>query len=201
MQDVIDLLILKMNRKLDGRIVIGQTSADGIGGVGGYHVFFEADQRGRGGSKDKEGETKGTERPLKAQTRAEIMNVVQDTLSQALQKIKEVDPNAKVGYRGSLATGQKGPHKGNAPFDPNDFDIDAFIVSDKLAETFSKNVYWRSARKVSDDLNQLQDKLELNFRNTLPGYRYEPDKPFTFRIYTEKEFNKKIFDSGIEFIE
>ncbi|MDR4999683.1 colicin E3/pyocin S6 family cytotoxin [Brevibacillus parabrevis] len=62
LQDVIDLLILKMNRKLDGRIVIGQTSADGIGGVGGYHVFFEADQRGRGGSKDKGGETRRTER-------------------------------------------------------------------------------------------------------------------------------------------
>ena len=145
-----------------------------------------------------DGSSEGTGR---AQTRADIINTVQDTLSPALQKIKELDPNAVVGYRGSLATGQKGEHKGYAPFDPTNFDIDAFIVSDKLAETFPKKVYWRSARKVSDDINQLSDNLESDFRNIFPGYRYEPDKPFTFRIYTEKEFNKKIFDKGVKSIE
>ncbi|PPA90033.1 hypothetical protein C4A76_00780 [Brevibacillus laterosporus] len=88
---------------------------------------------GLGTGQCQKGKAEGTP---KAQTRADIMNIVQDRMSPVVKKIKEIDPNAKVGYRGSLATGQKDPHKGNAPFDPTDFEIDAFIVSDKLASRF-----------------------------------------------------------------
>ncbi|MFU1794158.1 hypothetical protein ACM1RC_09840 [Paenibacillus azoreducens] len=49
-----------------------------------------------------------------------------------------------------MATGQKGPHKGNAPFDPTDFDIDAFIVSDKLASRFPSNTKWRSGADIEE---------------------------------------------------
>ncbi|MBM7111694.1 hypothetical protein [Brevibacillus laterosporus] len=43
---------------------------------------------------------------------------------------------------------QKSPHKGNAPFDPTDFDIDAFIVSDKLASRFPTKTKWRSGADI-----------------------------------------------------
>ncbi|MGG1442446.1 RHS repeat-associated core domain-containing protein [Brevibacillus laterosporus] len=91
---------------------------------------------------------KGNKGTTKGQTRADIMNTVQEKLSPALKKIRELDPNAKVGYRGSLATGQKDPHKGNAPFDPTDFEIDAFIVSDKLASRFPTKTKWRSGADI-----------------------------------------------------
>lgn len=38
--------------------------------------------------------------------------------------IKSLDADALVGYRGNLASGVKGPHKGELPFDPSSFDVD-----------------------------------------------------------------------------
>ncbi|HEY2495000.1 MAG TPA: hypothetical protein VGI33_19085, partial [Paenibacillus sp.] len=138
---------------------------------------------------------RGTEGMGKAQTRTDIMNTVQDTLSPAVQKIKELDPNAMVGYRGSLATGKKGPHKGNAPFDPTDFDIDAFIVSDKLASRFPADDPWRAGTKIKE-IRNLQKEIDKTLKDSLEGLRRvdkkgRPDK-FTFRIYTQKEFEKNI---------
>ncbi|MFU1794159.1 hypothetical protein ACM1RC_09845 [Paenibacillus azoreducens] len=51
--------------------------------------------KGGEGSSGKKGKSEGTP---KAQTRADIMNTVQNTLSPAVKKIKEIDPEAKVGY-------------------------------------------------------------------------------------------------------
>ena len=65
-----------------------------------------------------------------------------------LSTVHRLDPDAQIGIRGSLATGRKGPHKGNAPFDPNNFDVDAFIVFDKLAGQFSNKEWFRDGAKV-----------------------------------------------------
>ncbi|MEB7453630.1 hypothetical protein [Lysinibacillus sphaericus] len=131
------------------------------------------------------------------------MNTVQNTMSPAAKKIKEIDPDAKVGYRGSLATGQKGPHKGNAPFDPTDFDIDAFIVSDKLASKFPENDPWKAGTKIRE-IRNLQKEIDKSLKDSLEGLRRvdkkgRPDK-FTFRIYTQKEFEKK-YKSGNQIID
>ncbi|WP_256715658.1 contractile injection system protein, VgrG/Pvc8 family [Paenibacillus peoriae] len=136
--------------------------------------------------------TEGTGKP---KTRIDIMNTVQATLSPAAKKIKELDPDAKVGYRGSLATGQKGSHKGNAPFDPTDFDIDAFIVSDKLASRFRIDDKWRSGAKIKE-VEQLQRQADKILKESLDGLRRvdkkgRPDK-LTFRIFTQEEYNQKI---------
>jgi len=130
------------------------------------------------------------------------MNTVQSTMSPAVKKIKGIDPDAKVGYRGSLATGQKGPHKGNAPFDPTDFDIDAFIVSDKLASKFKPEIKWRSGTKINE-IEQLQIQIDKSLKESLPGMRKvnkrgRPDN-FTFRIYTQEEYNHK-FNTGTQII-
>jgi hypothetical protein len=58
---------------------------------------------------------------------------------EALAPLAKKFPDSRAGYRGSLARGKKGAHKGGGPFDPNDFDVDAFIVDDKLAATVPKN--------------------------------------------------------------
>ena len=36
-----------------------------------------------------------------------------------------------VGYIGSMKSGWRGPHKGKTRFDPNDFDVDLYVVVDK----------------------------------------------------------------------
>ncbi|MDQ0227741.1 LXG domain-containing protein [Metabacillus niabensis] len=149
-----------------------------------------------------EGNGVGNKGTGKVQTRTEIMNTVQSTMSPAVKKIKGIDPDAKVGYRGSLATGQKGPHKGNAPFDPTDFDIDAFIVSDKLASKFKPEIKWRSGTRINE-IEQLQIQIDKSLKESLPGMRKvnkrgRPDN-FTFRIYTQEEYNHK-FNTGTQII-
>lgn len=94
-----------------------------------------------------------------------------------------------------MATGQKGPHKGNAPFDPTDFDIDTFIVSDKLASRFPIDDPWRAGTKIKE-IRSLQKEIDKTLKDSLEGLRRvdkkgRPDK-FTFRIYTQKEFEEKI---------
>ncbi|ATO51483.1 hypothetical protein P4V86_17185 [Brevibacillus laterosporus] len=116
-------------------------------------------------------------------------------LSPVVKKIKEIDPNAKVGYRGSLATGQKGPHKGNATFDPTDFEIDAFIVSDKLASRFPSKTKWRSDADI-EEVKHMQGQIDKTLKESLDGLRKvdkrgRPDK-FTLRIFTKREYNRKI---------
>ncbi|NPC91688.1 hypothetical protein HOO54_05405 [Bacillus sp. WMMC1349] len=148
-------------------------------------------------------DTQGVSKPKTPQTRTEIMNTVKKTMSPVVKKIKEIDPDAKVGYRGSLATGKKGPHKGNAPFDPTDFDIDAFIVSDKLASKFEPDTVWRSGSEIKN-VSAMQKEIDKVLKNNLDGLRRvdkrgRPDK-FTFRIYTQKEFNSK-YKNGTRIIE
>ncbi|WDV05473.1 hypothetical protein [Lysinibacillus irui] len=158
-------------------------------------------QPSQNGSNKKPDENKGTG---KVQTRTEIMNTVQNTMSPAAKKIKEIDPDAKVGYRGSLATGQKGPHKGNAPFDPTDFDIDAFIVSDKLASQFPPSTTWKAGTQIKE-IRQMQKEIDKTLKSSLDGIRKvdkkgRPDN-FTFRIYTQEEFISKKYSKGSKIIE
>jgi hypothetical protein len=60
-------------------------------------------------------------------TREEIMAKADVVLAQ----LKARFPDAKIGFRGSLARGSKGMHKSGVAFDPTSYDVDAFIVSDK----------------------------------------------------------------------
>ena len=111
-------------------------------------------------------------------------------------QVHRLDPDAQIGIRGSLATGRKGPHKGNAPFDPNNFDVDAFIVSDKLAGQFSNKEWFRDGAKVG--LSQLGTDLYNQLRS-LPefaGMRPESRGRITFRIYTTGEYIRKVQPSG-----
>ncbi len=123
----------------------------------------------------------------------DIAKSVYNIMTTYVTKIKKLYPDAKVGYRGSLATGTK--YSTGGPFDPNDFDVDAFIVSDKLASQFGPNVVFRDARRFKE-LGAICDDLEKVFKKSFDGYRTEPGKPFTFRVWTEAEFEQKVKPYG-----
>jgi hypothetical protein len=106
-----------------------------------------------------------------------------------LEAIQSLDPQAVVGFRGSLARGFKGPHKANAPFDPKDFDVDAFIISDHLATRVpARGSNFRSAREVKELVGP-QNEIGRTLKHELPGLR--PGR-FTFRVYNRSEFEKKV---------
>ena len=79
-----------------------------------------------------------------------VKKKIENILKKYKNKIVALDPEATVGFMGSTSTGVKGEHNGYAPFDPNSFDVDAFIMSDKLynSEVFSKKEWWRSGSKI-----------------------------------------------------
>jgi RHS repeat-associated protein len=112
---------------------------------------------------------------------------VASILHDELEIIRGLDSDARIGYRGSLARGKKGAHKGNALFDVNDFDVDAFIVSDKLASQFPRNAWFRSGAGVAG-LSDVQKRVLQRLRKQFPGMRDE----FTLRIYTKDEFLTKV---------
>lgn len=78
-----------------------------------------------------------------------------------------------------------GPHKGSIPFNPENFDVDAFIVSDKLAGQFGSRVPFRSGAKLGE-VADVQRAIDSGLRqnSAFGGLRQEP---FTFRIYTQQE--------------
>jgi len=132
--------------------------------------------------------------------REAVVSLVEKYLANAKGTITGYDKDAKIGYRGSLATGIK--YESQKPFDPSDFDVDAFIVSDKLAELFkAKERGWRNTRKFGD-ISAVSDAIEERYRQTFSGYRDESGdgKPFTFRIFTTKEYEEKYKLTGVKII-
>jgi len=124
--------------------------------------------------------------------RTQIQPVVQDVLGASVQRIKQLDPNAVVGFRGSLARGYKGPHKGNDPFDPSSFDVDAFIVSDKLAAQIPKSGPGRFVNAQNHPaLSTEQTLIDQQLRARLPGLK---EDPFSFRVFTFDEYLTKAND-------
>ena len=122
---------------------------------------------------------------LRQQVVQEIEEAVNTT------SIYKLDPAAVVGVRGSVATGVKYDTKGS--WNPNDFDIDAFIVSDKIASTFPSNLRFRDARfagsAYSEELGKAAEEAQVQFllNNAIPpGLR--TDRPFTFRVFTWSEW-------------
>lgn len=102
-----------------------------------------------------------------------------------VSEIKALDPKAVVGFRGSLARGRKGPHKNNAPFDPNDFDVDAYIVSDVLAKSFPPKTSFRDGRDIPK-IAKIQRRLS-NSLSQSPAFAGWRDKFINFRIFTDDE--------------
>ncbi|QLL13731.1 RHS repeat-associated core domain-containing protein [Pseudomonas chlororaphis] len=120
--------------------------------------------------------------------RAEIIEALADVVQPHIKAINQLDGYSLVGFRGSLARGRKGPHKFNAPFNPSDFDVDAFIVSDELAANFAKRHPFRSGNRIVK-VSEIQKEIDKALRQRLEfsGLR---DERFTFRIFTHKEIER-----------
>ena len=127
--------------------------------------------------------------------RMEVRPAVEEVLSQSAQRLRQLDPDVLVGFRGSVARGYKGPHKGNDPFDPNNFDVDGFVVSDKLAAKIPKIRGARFANaQNSPELAAEQQRIDGELRSKLKGLK---DDDFTFRVFTYQEYFKKFKDGKL----
>jgi hypothetical protein len=124
------------------------------------------------GSSALEGKPAVLENSSKPVTREAIIDKLGEVVQKRIPDIKKLDPNARVGFRGSLARGFKGKHKGDALFDPNDFDVDAFVISDKLRGRDREfQVGPRPLRKIAKDID-----TELRQYPEFEGLRSGDDK-------------------------
>jgi hypothetical protein len=98
-----------------------------------------------------------------------------------------------VGFRGSLARGTKGPHKGFAAFDPNDFDVDAFIASDRLAGQIPKVRGFRSGGRF-DEFARIQRSIDAALRDE-PEFGGLRSGRFTFRVFSTAEV-QRLLENG-----
>ena len=111
-----------------------------------------------------------------------VLNKLEQPLAASARQIRSIASDAMVGFRGSLATGVK--HSTGGPFDPTDFDLDAFIVSDKLArQTSGRFRDGNNIPGVAAEADKIQKQLQ-----SFSGHR--SDKPFTFRIWTTEEYER-----------
>jgi hypothetical protein len=118
-------------------------------------------------------------------TRRKIMADFANNVQPRLDALSSLDPDMKVGYRGSIARGVKGEHKNHGQFDPNNFDIDAFIVSDKLASRISAPDGFRDGGRIPE-IRNIQTEINAALRAD-PRYASGMKRNVTFRIYTTKE--------------
>ena len=122
-------------------------------------------------------------------TREGIVQNLGAVIQPHLKTIGELDSNALVGFRGSLA---RGSSKDGAPFDVNNFDVDAFIVSDKLAAPYPKTAPFRNGGRLGT-LSEAQSSIDQSLRQ-FPEFSGLRNDPFTFRIYTQREIQRKLLN-------
>jgi RHS repeat-associated protein len=189
---------------LNGAVAGGGVSATLLGVSGGRLVEAGNAFAATLGALSGPGLPRGEVKPLDT-ARHEILADLFRTLDP--ERILDRDPDALVGLRGSLVRGSKGEHKGNAPFDPGDFDVDAFIISDRLAAQFprkvgNQKVRFRDAGRLGrvDDPGSFynyQKDVEAMLRK-LPNFRGLRADPFTFLVRTHDEAEKQLNEGDLQ---
>ena len=116
-----------------------------------------------------------------------IQNKINSILLEHLPAIQAIDPNAQVGYRGSAASGISKAHdpKISKPFNANNFDVDAFIQSDYLANDPVFTNRRREAAKIPG-MEEIEQSIDKRLREAFPGLREES---FGFRIFSTHELD------------
>jgi len=131
----------------------------------------------------------GREYRLMADEAASVLASRQRLASEALAPLAKEFQGARIGFRGSLARGAKGPHKGGAPFDPANFDVDAFIVSDELASIVPQNAQrFRNLARLPQ-YRSLVGELSQAIK-TIPGVRQAD--AFKVRVFSNAEFEAAV---------
>ncbi|MFP4441430.1 MAG: RHS repeat domain-containing protein, partial [Chloroflexaceae bacterium] len=126
--------------------------------------------------------------------RAVVMSVVDETVAPFLPEIRAIaGENARIGYRGSLASGvvgNAGKETYGMPIDLDHFDIDFLIVDDDFAATFTKR---KGARWGNDNpaLRRVLRRMHtaLRAQSELSGLKPEP---LTVRVWTHADADRKL---------
>ena len=167
--------------------------------VGKLGRAFKAEERlgewaAREGRADDIGQYARLKDELRAQEAADnflrqsIVGRVGEVVEPHLDALERLDPDALVGFRGSLARGFKSEQKNSLPFDVNNFDVDAFIVSDRLAAHYPRDMQFRDGGRITE-IEKAQESIDQALRRS-PGFSGLRDEPFTFRIYTQREIQR-----------
>ncbi|WNJ97894.1 RHS repeat-associated core domain-containing protein [Vibrio ruber] len=156
-----------------------------------------------------------------AARRAEIISAIEKEMQPVMDYIHKLDPDAQLGFRGSLASGVKGPHKldqnmGRVPFDgnvayklnkqtgsyeafngPQGYDLDLFVVSDKLASRFKKVDWFKNLTAKDPKLRGILESVResLNNSHSVKGLKQES---IDIRVWTKKEINIKLGKNDVQ---
>jgi RHS repeat-associated protein len=129
-------------------------------------------------------------------TLSAIQDKINSILLEHLPAIQEIDPNAQVGYRGSAASGISKAHdpKISKPFNPGNFDVDAFIQSDYLA---NDPVFTNRRREASEiiGMGEIEESIDKKLREAFPGLKEEP---FGFRIFQTHELDDMVRKGDVQ---
>ncbi|MDR0603990.1 MAG: hypothetical protein LBG80_06790 [Bacteroidales bacterium] len=101
--------------------------------------------------------------------------------SNPLSKYIQFDPKLKIGMRGSTQTGVRNNPNKTGNWNPKDFDLDLFIVSDELAAMNNGKIV---------KLPQVRDSLADDFPELFSGLR-QGDKGVSVKFYTQVQAQNK----------
>jgi len=147
--------------------------------------------------------------------RAQIVGAIGEAAQPSIQALLRLDPSAKVGFRGSLASGLKGEHKldingnrvafdGKVAFKLNTktgvyepyrgrqgYDADFFVVSDKLAERLGNGKRFMDATRLDPSLQPVFDSFggAMQSNPLLTGMKHGST---SFRVWSQEAMERKI---------
>jgi hypothetical protein len=148
-------------------------------------------------------------------SRARIVQAIGEAAQPSIEALLKLDPNARVGFRGSLASGLKGPHKlgenmERVPFNgevayklnpktgryepyagPQGYDADFFVVSDRLAEQLGNSRRFMDAARLDRSLQPVFDSFGAAMQAN-PALSGMKPGSVTFRVWSEDAMARKI---------
>ena len=141
--------------------------------------------------------------------RAQIVQAIGDAAQPSVNALMALDPEAQVGFRGSLATGLKNETKlglngervafdgfvstkNGAPYTgPQGYDADFFVVSDKLAADLGNKSFFRDAADLNASLGETFESLGQSMQSS-PIFNGMKTETPTFRVFNSLEIQKKL---------
>lgn len=142
-------------------------------------------------------------------SRAQIVGYLGDAVQPTLEAIWRLDPTARIGFRGSLASGLKnetklGPNGERVAFDgfvsakngkpytgPQGFDADYFIISDRLAKQLGNERFMDAALLPDKALGASLIEFNKNLRSNPLMSKLKPGEQ-QFRVMSTDYVSRKI---------
>jgi RHS repeat-associated protein len=133
--------------------------------------------------------------------RDQTIQALSEIINPYLSRIRKISgEDSLIGFRGSLARGRVGNRNKRTfgtPINFDDFDVDAFIISDDLVAVYG-NKRWGND---IPELKPIQDEIRVAL-GELPEFQgLRPGKDgFSFRIFTKEEVLRRFRGEEIYFI-